>query len=335
MSEQATNSPAASAEATTEQALTDYFGGGADPKGGQPSNRPRDETGRFAPQGRQEEPQQNQDTAQAEAPGTEEPGQEQAQAQSEEVEVEFDFGPQGKKAYRVPKEISDRFIQHEDYTRKTQSIAEMRRVLSSQQEAVGVEQAFSQATATERQQLALLDAQIAQFQSVNWGQLETEQLLRTRAQLDQLKDMRSQVDSSIKGKRADFDNRVKGLRQEAITAGAKYVQQHIKGFDDKQQQALMQYGLGEGYTRDELGNILDPRIVVSLWKASQWDALQASKPGVTNRAQQAAPVVRPGAKTQSVSRVQQLQKAAANAKDGKAKQVAIEELLAFRLGGGR
>jgi hypothetical protein len=330
MSEQATNSPQPSAEERVSESLFKTFGGD-EPQNG---TKPRDPSGKFVRQGQPDQPQAPQgeaeDAAQAEAQGTEQPGQEPAQQQSEEVEVEIE----GEK-YVVPKKISDRFIQHADYTRKTQDLAEMRRVLSAEREAANLERAFSQSTAQERDHLALLDAQIAQYKHVNWAQLETQDLLRTRAQLDQLKEARAEVENTIKAKRGQFDEKIKSVTQEAMSAGLKYIQQHIKGYDKKIQDQLHEYGRSEGYTQEELGRIIDPRIVVSLWKASQWDALQASKPGITNRAQQAAPTVRPGATQQRPNRIQQLNQAVQKASTPKGKQQAAEEYLAARLGGGR
>lgn len=332
MSEQATNSP--SAEQSAEASLFNFFGGNSDKAPAPQGDRPRDpETGKYVRTGQPEgeAQQQTEDApAQGEEQGTEAQGQDQAQAQSEEVEVEID----GEK-YLVPKKISDRFIHHADYTRKTQDVAEMRRVLSAQAESHRIEQAFTQATSQERQQMTLLDAQIEQFKNVNWQALETQDLLRTRAQLDQLKDMRAELHKAIEAKRTEFEGKVKSATQEALAAGEKYIAQRIKGYDAAKKQQLYEYGLREGYMQEELERLVDPRLVVSLWKAAQWDSLQASNPGVLKKAQQAAPVVRPGATQRQPSRVQSLNKAFQEAKTPQAKQQSAEEYFAHRLGGGR
>lgn len=256
-----------------------------------------------------------------------EPAQE-AQEQPEEVEVEID----GEK-YLIPKKISDKFIQQADYTRKTQDIAEMRRALSAEKEAVNLEKSFSQAVESERRQLALLDSQIEQYKRLDWGSLETEQLLKARAQLDQLKDMRAELDGTISAKRKDFDEKIKSASQEAMVAGQKYVEQRIKGFDETKKKDLFAYGLTEGYTRDELDRIIDPRLVVTMWKAQQWDSLQASKPEVTKRAAQAAPVVKPGAIQRGPNRVQKLAQNIKSAKTSQGKKQAAEDYFTAKFGG--
>lgn len=255
-------------------------------------------------------------------------GQEPAVEHPDEVEVEIE----GEK-YLVPKKISDRFIQHADYTRKTQDVAEMRRALSAEREVTTLNKAFDQAVAPEQQRMILLDAQIEQYKRLDWQGMDTEQLLKARAGLDQLKDMRAEIDTSIKAKRGEFDQKISGHVQEAMQAGEKYIEQHIKDFNEKSKKQLFDYGVSEGYTRTEMDKLVDPRIVVSLWKAQQWDALLASKPGTMLRASQAAPVVRPGATIRQPSRIQALSKAIKVAKGSDAKKTAALDYFTAKFGG--
>lgn len=284
--------------------------------GGEPDKPVEQEAQAEAPQAEATETPEGQDPAQ------------EAQAQPEEVEVEIE----GEK-YLVPKKISDRFIQHADYTRKTQDIAEMRRALSAERETVNLEKAFSQAVDAEHKELALLDSHIEQYKKLDWASLETEQLLKARAQFDQIKDRRAEVAEKVSAKRKEFDDKIKQASQEAIDAGKKYIEQRVKGFDESAKKELFAYGLTEGYSRDELDRIVDPRIVVTLWKARQWDNLQASKPAVNNKASQAAPVVRPGSVQRGPSRVQQLAKGIKDAKTSQGKKRAAEDYFTAKFGG--
>jgi len=268
--------------------------------------------------------------AQADAPGTEAEGQEPAPAQSEVAEVEIDG-----EIYQVPVKIKDRFIQQADYTRKTQDIAELRRALTAEQEKLQIGRAFEQATQAERQQAAVLDAQIAQYKAVDWASMSTEDLLRTRAQFDQLRDSRAEIEKAITAKRQEFGQRVQGAQRQALEAGAKYIAQHIKDFGDETQKLLMEYGRGEGYQQEELAKIVDPRLVVTMWKAMQWDRLQASAPGVQNKTARASPVIRPGASIKQPSQKQVLAKRIKEAPTGKAKAAAMEDYFAARLARGR
>ena len=270
-----------------------------------------------------------QDTAQqGEAQGAEAGGQESSAQQPEEVEVEID----GER-YLMPKRIADKFIHHADYSRKTMDLAEMRRATAGEREVLMIEKAFDQTVAVERQHLAMLDAQIAQYRRVDWQALDTDQLLKARATLDELKQQRAEIDASVKAKREGFDKKLEGVTAEVKAAGQKYIDSKIPQFDDAKKASLFAYGLREGYTRDEMEKLLDPRLVVSLWKAEQWDKLQASKPGITKKAQQSAPAVRPGASSSRLSRVQQLGQAVKTAKTPEAKKQATEAYFTAKFGG--
>lgn len=325
--------------AQVEQVLFRMFGGEDEaPAAPAQPGRPRElETGRFAPQGHKDgaEAQPGGGTdepAGAEPQGTEGEGQEPALSQSEEVEVFFDIGGE-RKPYRIPKEISDRFIQHEDYTRKTQDIAEMRRGLSSQMEAARIDHAFGQSVAAERQHLTVLDAHIAQFQGVNWQQMETADLLRTRAQLDQLKDQRAEIAKVIEAKRGEFDQKLQQVTAEALASGQKFIEARIKGFGPQVQNELLDFGRSQGFLQEELSKVIDPRVVVTMWKAMQWDKLQASAPTVSKKAAQAAPVIRPGASVKQAPRHQQQLEAAKKAKTPGEKRAAYEDYFASKFGG--
>jgi len=299
-------------EAEAIKSIEGMFGGGDEPD----KDLPAEET-------------VEEEAAPAEEREAESPQGEVTQGKPEdEVEVEID----GER-YLVPKKISDRFIQHADYTRKTMDVAEMRRALSAEREVMRIEQAFGQASAAERKQLAQLEAQIERYRAIDWSQLDTEQLLRTRAQLDQLKDAHAEVEKAIKDKRADFEGKIRDASAQAVQAGQNYVEQRIKGFDDSRKQELFAYGLTEGYTRDELDRLTDPRLVVTLWKAQQWDVLQSSKPGITRKAAQAAPAVRPGAATPPVSRVKQLDERFRKARGTNEKKRTAEDYFAAKFGG--
>ena len=276
-----------------------------------------------------EEPEQEvEQTAEAETAEAEATEPETQEQPEETTEVEIDG-----EMYVVPTKISDKFIKQADYTRKTQEVAEMRRALSAEREASNIEKAFTNSIAADNKQMDLIDSQIEQYKKIDWGQIEdTGQLVKLREQFNQLKDARAELKGSIDAKRADFDEKVKNATLEAIQAGNKAVEQKLKKWGDSEKQGLFAYGLNEGYTRNELDRLMDPRLIVTMWKAKQWDELQASKPELTKKAAQASPVVRPGSTQRSPNRVQQLDKRFKEAK-GTNKKVAAEDYFTAKFGG--
>jgi len=309
------------AHSAAEQKIVGLFGGEPEkPATATPEPKDTPEPGQPEPGA---EP-----TAGGEPPEAEAAGQEPTPAQPEEVEVEIE----GDK-YLIPRKIADRFIHHADYTRKTMDLAEMRRATAAEREVLLLDKAFSESTAEVRNEASMLDAQIAQYRRVDWEALDSEQLLKARARLDSLKERRAEIETTIAAERRKFDERLQGITAEARAAGQKYIEQHLPKFDASAKQSLFNYGVAEGYTREEMQKLMDPRLVVTMWKASQWDALQASKPSQLKRAANAAPTVRPGASQPKLSRVQQMNAAVKQAKTPDAKKRATEEFFAAKFGG--
>lgn len=268
----------------------------------------------------QEQEKQPAETEQQEAkPDDQEPSQQEPEV----AEVEID----GEK-YQVPSKIKDRFIHHADYTRKTQELAEARRVVAAAEQGVKLQQAFHQSVQDEMAQVKAIESQLAQYQKLDWQSMDTDQLVRTKHQLDQLKDAKSELEKNLQAKGQEFQKRVEEARKQAIESGLKYVQQKVKGFNESAAKEIVNYGLSEGYTQDELSQLVDPRVIVSLWKAQQWDKLQASKPSITNKASQAAPVIKPSAAQKPVSHKAILQKQINESKDPRARARAAEEYFA-------
>ena len=301
--------------------------------------------------GGEEEPQQpaqeQQDTGSDEEPVAEEAEAQSAEEPEANAEANSDEESQGEpevemveteidgELYAIPKKISDRFLQHADYTRKTQDIAEVRRALVAEREAQALSRAFEDAVKPEREQLQVIDYNLAQFKQIDWSQIDDPQrFFQLRQQMDSLKDSREELVKAIDAKRGEFNEKIKVATAEATKASQKYLDEKLKGFGREKKDALFSYGLSEGYTRDELDRIADPRIVVTMWKASQWDALQASKPNLANKTRKAAPVVKPGATQQRPTQIQQLNQRFAKAKSPQAKKQAAEDYFAARFGGG-
>lgn len=255
----------------------------------------------------------------------------QAQPKEKEVEVEID----GER-YLVPEKLSHRLIQHADYSRKTQDFAELRRVTSAERETYAIERHFEEEIKPERREIAFIEAQLDQAKAINWTGMDAQQLMQTRAQLDAMKDRKIDLEAQIGKKRQQFDGRLAALREESLAAGARYIESHIKQFDPAKRRMLYTYGIREGYTQHEMENLADPRLVVTLWKASQWDQLQASKPAVTKRAAAAGPVNKPGAgnrNQQNPNADAQYRKALSSAKDSTEKSHVIQKRLEDKLFG--
>lgn len=116
-------------------------------------------------------------------------------------------------------------------------------------------------------------------------------------------------------------------RQKLVEEGGKYLAQTFKEWADpeKRQTAtreLRSYGVKQGFTDEELGQVYDPRYVVILEKARRYDALQSNRPKPVK--QEGPKPMRGGANTSTpmrgndVQRVQQRLKATGHVNDAAA-----------------
>lgn len=215
-------------------------------------------------------------------------GASESQPALEEVEYE------GAK-YQLPPELKSALMRQQDYTRKTQEVAERERMVVLRQQQQQIEQTFQQSVGPENQALAELDAAIKQYNQVNWQALDTDSLVKTRHALDMLKEQRSEVQKQVEGKRAQFHEEASRLRQDLFRKSNDYLTKRIPKWGAEVQRELITYGQAEGFSDAELGTINDPRAINILWKASQWDKLQAAKPIAAKRASGVQPFVKPGA----------------------------------------
>lgn len=214
---------------------------------------------------------------------------EQPQEDSEEMDFEGE-------RYLIPKPIKKAIEGYKDYTRKTQEVAEMRRLVESQAKVMQEQAALQAETAEESQQLAMLDASIKQYKRLDWSAMDTDQIVKTKMQLDQLVESRNDLAKAIDGKRAQFQSRIAQNLAAMRTEGDKALQRAIAGWNQDLAKKISESAISYGFTPEELANVYDHRYVQVLHDAYQWRQLQASKPEVTKRVESVKGVARPASR---------------------------------------
>lgn len=236
-----------------------------------------------------EEIEQNASPESGEQP-TEEP--EGAQDDSEDVDFE---GLQLKLPKEAASKLKSAVEGYKDYTQKTQKLAEHQRAVAAREALVAEQQAFQASITPELSQFQQIDAQLAEYRKLDWTALPMEEAMRYRVQFDLLKDKKEELGRALQGKKQEFDQKLANHKRSLREAQEKAVKLAIPDWKAESAQQLSTYAETLGYTDAELANSYDHRLVIALHKAAQWDALQASKPGVTQRANAAPRVVKPGA----------------------------------------
>jgi hypothetical protein len=211
----------------------------------------------------------------------------EAQPEAEFAEVEYEG-----ETFTVPAKLKEAVIQKGDYTRKTQEVADSRRQIELQAEAFRVaqmEQAFQQTISEPVRNIAVIEARTKALLD-NWASLDTDQ----KQELLFLDKQREQFAREIDGKRQEFIQGQTKAFDELKAKSMEIIRKSIPGWSDDLGKEITKHALSDGYTQQELSSITDPRHVKTLWKARQFDLLQAKaktpapktpaivKPGPTN-----------------------------------------------------
>jgi hypothetical protein len=250
----------------------------------------------FASEAAPEEATTEQPVEQATEPVEQEAAPEvEAPAEGEEFEVD---GVQ----YRLPPELKskvsewrDGHLRQEDYTRKTQALADLTRQATAVAEALQAQKTFDEQIAPKRTELDRVKHQLSQFKDVNWADLDVQQHLTLRHQMEQLKDKAGELESAIKAEQSKFSDWTSTKKREVLENGHKYLTQTIKGWNQETQSQAISAARSVGFTDNEIESVIDPRFVHIAWKAAQFDKLQSGKTAAVAAVQKAPPVVKPGA----------------------------------------
>lgn len=249
-----------------------------------------------------EEPAEEISDDQAETDGDDQAEEQSSQANAvEEIEVEFE-GWKGK----IPAKVKAELDKASDYTRKTQEVADQRRVIEAQQRIQQEQQAFYQHAQQEIDQLQQIEAQLEQYRKVDLSQIDGETLSRMSMAAANLREERAKLKDSIDGKRGEFKQKVVQTWDEMANSARSAVLKSIPDWD-RVAKNVAEYAISEGFpfevitgydktTRERVGpGVVDPVFARALHKAWKWDQLQANKSATADKTAKAAPVLKPGA----------------------------------------
>jgi hypothetical protein len=281
---------------------------------------------RLAAQFETEEPEAQQPEEQAPADTPDEP--ESQAAVPEFVEAEFNG-----KTYQVPPELKDALMAQSDYTRKTTEVAEQKKAIEQKElayKAFEAERKFNAAVKDDIARMQEIDFSIKQWKSIDVTGMTSEQLWQVKTQVDNLKEEREKLAGSVNYKWNTWQQEQIALANEAQSKAQEAVAKSIKGWGPEAKAAMREYALNEGYTAAEIDTLVDPRMVKTIWKAQQYDKLQAQK--VQGKVQ-IAPTVKPGSSNPMPQQVRDklaLKKTLNSAKTSAEKAKAIERELMNR-----
>jgi hypothetical protein len=203
----------------------------------------------------------------------EEPAAEEAAPDLFDIEIDGE-------TFSLPPKLKDAFLRNEDYTRKTQELADQRRSYDQLREVSTTRQmdsAFRESIGAESQEMNVIDAYLSEVSKANTSGMTTDQLIRWKMERDNVLERRSLLEKQIEGKRSRFNDDVKSKMTELRGKSRELASKSIPGFTEETEKAVRAYALSEGLTDQEFDNvILDSRSTKIVWKAMQFDKVQAS-----------------------------------------------------------
>ncbi len=210
----------------------------------------------------------------------------------EMFEVEFDGG-----LYEVPEPLKDALLRQSDYTQKTQEVASKAKELEIQFESI--EQTRKQYDFAQSIQADVLKAQSLEQQADQAHQylrdnidgLSSTDIEKLRLAMDDARRERDTIVSGITQKQQEFQQAQEQTFTELLNKGTEILSSRIPKWGDESQKQVRSYALEIGFTEQEIQSVVDPRQVEVLWKASQFDSLQAGKASAVQKVQ-AAPQIK-------------------------------------------
>lgn len=196
-----------------------------------------------------------------------------ADAEPETFELDVDG-----EVHTLPAALKGAFLRQADYTRKTQELAEHRRELEAEREALGHEARAIRGVGRDRIRLAALDEQIAEFDGVDWDAYaaqdpEAAQHLWGRFQATH--EARQQLAYAVAhAEERDALAAARAAAEEMAATGAK-LREEIEGWSPEVAAKLVEYGQAFGVTLEEFAQMADPRLWKLLHKA--WRADQTTQ----------------------------------------------------------
>jgi hypothetical protein len=207
-----------------------------------------------------------------------------------------------------------------DYTKKSQAVAEERKAVEAERQAVQEAKAMRDQYA---QRLEIIESMLNQPQEVeNLDYLkETDpigyavkvaEMSQKEKQLAQVRAERERIMQQQEYDRQQQMRQTIAVESEKLVAAIPEYADPNKG--ETLRKEIRSFGKQMGFSDEELANVFDSRAVLTLYKAMQYDKLQSSKPAVNKKVSEAPKAIKPGVSKPRDSNSEELRKLKARAK---------------------
>ena len=207
-----------------------------------------------------------------------------------------------------------------DYTKKSQAVAEERKVVEAERHAVQEAKAMRDQYA---QRLEIIESMLNQPQEVeNLEYLKETDPIGYAVKVAEMSQKEKQL-SQVRAERERISQQQEYDRQQqmrqTIAAESEKLVAVIPEFADPEKGEVVRkdirsFGKQMGFSDEELANVFDSRAVLTLYKAMQYDKLQSAKPGITKKVSEAPKAIKPGVSKPRDSNSEEIRKLKSRAK---------------------
>jgi hypothetical protein len=187
-----------------------------------------------------------------------------------------------------------------DYTKKSQAVAEERKVVEAERQRIE-EARHLRDTYAER--LQIIEQMLNQQpQEENLDYLKETDPIGYAVKVAELSQREKQL-AQVQAERQRIAEQQRQEQQEqlgnVVQAEARKLAEVLPEYADPQKgeairRSLREFGMKAGFSEQELSSVYDSRHVLTLYKAMQYDKLQAAKPGITKKVSEAPKVMKSG-----------------------------------------
>ena len=207
-----------------------------------------------------------------------------------------------------------------DYTKKSQAVAEERKAVEAERQAVQEAKAMRDQYA---QRLEIIESMLNQPQEAEdldylketdpiGYAVKVAEMSQKEKQLAQVRAERERISQQQEYDRQQQMRQMVAAESEKLVAAIPEFADPSKG--ETIRKDIRTYGKQLGFSDEELANVFDSRAVLTLYKAMQYDKLQSAKPGITKKVAEAPKAIKPGVSKPRDSNSEEIRKLKSRAK---------------------
>ena len=218
----------------------------------------------------------------------EEEGEEEQQVEAQKYALPF--GENGELIEVDQTELQNYVLRQQDYTKKTQEVAEQRKAIDEERNSLRAIQSLANQLQDEYDNLKKVEE--VEQSSEYWEQLKIEnpmQYLVERQELQERSTEREAAQQKVYHMQQQLAEQGKLEQQKKLYTEAQKLEELIPEWKDqataeKEKADLMTYGRTQNYSDEELNSVTDSRAINMLRKAFLWDELQSKKGNLKQKA---------------------------------------------------